>query len=480
MLASGASIGSETPTYTRDRAKRRAIIAAIITGTTIEWYDFYLFAALGKVIGPHFFQTSNQFKALLTWLATYATGFLIRPVGAAYFGRLGDLKGRKAAFLATLLLMGGATTAIGLIPGYSTIGALAPALLVLMRLVQGFALGGEYGGAVIFVAENVPDGERGYYTSYVQVTATLGLFISLVVVAGVRNYMGPGDFAGWGWRLPFLFSLFLLAIAGWARSRLGESPLWERLKLENRLSAEPLAEAGRNWRKLALTLFAATAGQGVVWYTAQFVSHIFLTSFLKVPANTATGIMAVALACGMPFFIVFGALSDRIGRKTLMVTGNLLAAISFFPIYRAMQAVSNPLNEALMTALVLVQVLLVTMVYGPIAAYLVESFPARSRYTCLSLPYHLGNGIFGGLTGYIATTIAVKANNMYLGLVFPCAVALITAALGALFLKETSRTRIWSEVRSRGTGSGSGPYPTREPTGPHRSPSGVHLVPPGA
>jgi MFS family permease len=350
---------------------------------------------------------------------------------------------------------------------------------VLMRLVQGFALGGEYGGAVIFVAENVPDGERGYYTSYLQVTVTLGLFISLVLVAAVRNSLGPGEFAAWGWRLPFIFSMFLLAVAGWARSRLGESPLWERLKQENRLSREPLAEAARNWRKLALALFAATAGQGVVWYTAQFVSFIFLTSFLKVPTNTATAIMAVALACGMPFFIVFGALSDRIGRKTLMVTGNLLAAISFFPIYRAMQAVSNPLNEALMTALVLIQVLLVTMVYGPIAAYLVEKFPARSRYTSLSIPYHLGNGIFGGLTGYIATKIAVKANNMYLGLVFPCAVALITAGLGALFLRETSRTRIWSEVRSRGTGSGSGPYPTREPTGPHQAPSGVHLVPPG-
>ena len=469
----------DTLTYTRDRGKRRAIIGSIITGTTIEWYDFYLFASLGRVIGSHFYKTSNQYTDLLIWLATYATGFLIRPVGAAYFGRLGDLKGRKSAFLVTLLLMCGATTAIGLLPGYATVGALAPALLVLMRLIQGFALGGEYGGAVIFVAENVPDGERGYYTSYVQVTATLGLFMSIVVVAAVRNYLSPDDFAAWGWRLPFIFSLFLLGIAGWVRARLGETPLWERLKLENRLATEPLVEAGRNWRKLSLTLFAATAGQGVIWYTAQFVSGIFLKSFLKVPANKADAIMAVALACGMPFFIVFGALSDRIGRKNLMVVGNLLAAISFFPIYRAMQIVSHPLNEALMTALVFLQVLLVTMVYGPIAAYLVESFPARSRYTSLSLPYHLGNGIFGGLTGYIATNIALKANNMYLGLVFPCTVALMTAALGALYLRETSRIRIWSEVRSKGAGSGTGPYSSREPTGPHRPPSGVHVVPPG-
>jgi MFS family permease len=479
MNAPVVTAGAEALTYPRDRRKRRAIIASIITGTTIEWYDFYLFGSLGKVIGPHFFKTSNQYTDLLAWLATYATGFLIRPVGAAYFGRMGDLKGRKSAFLATLLLMGGATTAIGLLPGYAAVGALAPALLVLMRLVQGFALGGEYGGAAIFVAENVPDGERGYYTSYVQVTATFGLFVSLLVVAAVRNYLSPTDFSDWGWRLPFIFSLFLLGIAGWVRARLGESPLWERLKRENRLSPDPLAEAGRNWRKLALALFAATAGQGVIWYTAQFVAHIFLTSFLHVAANKATGIMAVALACAMPFFVVFGALSDRIGRKKLMVVGNLLAAISFFPIYRAMQVASQPLNEALMTALVFVQVLLVTMVYGPIAAYLVESFPARSRYTSLSLPYHLGNGIFGGLTGYIATNIALKANNMYLGLVFPCAVALVTAGLGAAYLPETSRIRIWAEPR-RGTGSGTGPYPTRDPTGPHRSPSGVHLVPPSA
>ncbi|MGZ6036433.1 MAG: MFS transporter, partial [Myxococcaceae bacterium] len=480
MGAPAVSAGSEVLTYTRDRSKRRALIGSIITGTTIEWYDFYLFGSLGTVIGPHFFRTSNSYTELLTWLATYATGFLIRPVGAVYFGRLGDLKGRKSAFLATLLLMGGATTAIGFLPGYDSVGALAPALLVLMRLIQGFALGGEYGGAVIFVAENVPDGERGYYTSFVQVTATLGLFISMVVVAAVRSYMSPEDFAAWGWRLPFYFSLFLLGIAGWVRARLGESPLWERLRRDGRLSPEPLSDAARNWKKLALALFAATAGQGVVWYTGQFVSSIFLTKFLHLPTAKATMIVAVALICGMPFFVVFGALSDRIGRKQLMVVGNLLAAIGFFPIYRAMQFVSNPLNEVAMTALVFVQVLFVTMVYGPIAAYLVELYPARSRYVSLSIPYHLGNGIFGGVTGYLATSIAVKANNMYLGLVFPCVVALLTAILGALFLKETYRTRIWAELRKR-PGSGTGPYPTREPTGPlDRPPSGVHLVPPGA
>jgi MFS family permease len=480
MLDSAASAGSEFPTYTRNRATRRAIIASIITGTTIEWYDFYLYGTLFGAMQPHFFPTSNLVSGWLIGLALYATGFVIRPVGAVYFGRLGDLRGRKSAFLTTLLIMGGATTAIGILPGYEKVGVLAPALLVLMRLLQGFALGGEYGGAAIFVAENVPDGERGYYTSYVQITATLGLFISLIVVEAVQHYMSPADYAAWGWRLPFIFSLFLLGIAGWVRAQLVETPLWEGLRLQNRLSREPLVEAGRNWKKLALALFGATAGQGVIWYTAQFFSLQFMTKLLGVPTTKARFIVATALLCAMPFFVVFGALSDQIGRKRLMVVGNLLAAISFFPIYRAMQIVSNPLNEAAMTGLVFVQVLLVTVTYGPIAAFLVEYFPARYRYTSLSIPYHLGNGIFGGLTAYLASSIAVSANNKFVGLAFPCLVALLTAAVGGWFLPETSRTRIWAELRRGGGGSGSGPYSVREPTGEHRAPSGVHLVPPGA
>jgi MFS family permease len=476
MLA--APTGSETPTYTRDRAKRRAIIASITTGTTIEWYDFYLYASLFPAMQSHFFPTTSPVSGWLYALAAYATGFVIRPVGAVYFGRLGDLRGRKAAFLMTLLLMGGATTAIGFLPGYAKIGLLAPALLVLMRLLQGFALGGEYGGAAIFVAENVPDGERGYYTSYVQVTATLGLFISILVVEAVRHFLSPADFNALGWRLPFVFSAFLLGIAGWVRSRLGESPLWERLRLDNRLSREPLVDAARNWKKLALALFGATAGQGVIWYTAQFTSLQFMTKLTGVPTTTASFILAMALLCGMPFFVFFGALSDRIGRKRLMVVGNLLAAVSFVPIYIGMLHFSSPLNEPALAALILVQVLLVTMTYGPIAAFLVEFFPARSRYISLSIPYHLGNGIFGGLIPYVSSSISVSANNKFVGLAFPCFVALLTAGIGAWFLPETSRTRIWAEVRR--TGSGSGPYPVREPTGEHRAPSGVHLVPPGA
>jgi MFS family permease len=478
MTATGASATAH-PTYTRDRSRRRALIASVATGTAIEWYDFYLYASLGPVITTHFLPTANATVGYLTWLATYATGFLIRPVGAVYFGRMGDLTGRKSAFLITLVLMGAATTAIGLLPGYARIGIAAPMFLVLIRLLQGFALGGEYGGAAIYVAENVPDGERGYYTSYVQITATLGLFLSMVVILVVENRLGDAEFKAWGWRLPFVFSMFLLAIAGWLRTRLPESPLWEWLRREHRLSREPLVDAARNWKRLVVALVAATAGQGAIWYTAQFVSNTFMTKMLGIPALTATVMMAVALLCGMPFFVIFGSLSDVIGRKKLMVAGNLLAAVLFFPIYRAMQLVSSPLNPVLMTALILAQVLLVTMTYGPIAAYLVESFPARSRYISLSIPYHLGNGIFGGLTGYLVNVLAFNTNNKFVGLAFPCAVALMTAALGAVLLKETHQVRIWGELKRKDS-HGTGPHPTRPGTGPHpRPPSGVHPVLPG-
>ena len=474
------------PTYTRDRSKRRAIIASVITGTTIEWYDFYLYATLVGTLGPRFFPSKDPLIGFLSSLAVYATGFAIRPVGAVFFGRLGDLKGRKSAFLATLLIMGGATTAIGLLPSYERIGVAAPMLLVLLRLLQGFALGGEYGGAAIFVAESVPDGERGYYTSFVQITATLGLFLSSIVILVVRRQLGTAAFAEWGWRLPFVFSMFLLAIAGWVRTQLGETPLWERLRRTHHLSREPLIDAATNWKALLVALFGATAGQGVIWYTAQFYSGFFMKTVLKVPEATATTILCVALLCGMPFFVVFGALSDQIGRKKLMVTGNLLAAILFFPIYSGMAHFSNPLNPAAMTALIFVQVLLVTVTYGPIAAFLVESFPARSRYTSLSIPYHLGNGIFGGLIPVLAANFTLGTNNRFAGLVFPCVVALVTAIVGAVFLKETSRVRIWSEGFRTASGQhravpGTGPHGTHPGTGPHvRPPSGVHPAQPVA
>ncbi|HSP18078.1 MAG TPA: MFS transporter [Myxococcaceae bacterium] len=478
MLAPAVSAGSDVLTYTRDPRKRRALIASIITGTTIEWYDFYLYFTLFTVMQPVFFPGSDPVAGWLKALAANATGFLIRPVGAVFFGRLGDLRGRKSAFLVTLLLMGVATTAIGLLPAYAQVGVAAPILLVLMRLVQGFALGGEYGGAAIFVAENVPDGERGYYTSFVQTTASVGLFVAMVTILGVQRYLGPSEFDRWGWKLPFVFSFFLLAIAGWVRTNLGESPLWEQMKKDNRLAREPLVDAAQNWKKLVIALFGATAGQGVIWYTAQFYSTVFMTKSLGVPKETAWTVLSIALICGIPLFVVFGALSDRVGRKRLMVTGNLLAAISFVPIYVLMSKAAAPFNGVLMTALVFVQVVLVTMTYGPIAAFLVEWFPARSRYVSLSIPYHLGNGIFGGLIPVLATNLSFGANNRYVGLAWPCGVALMSALVGALFLPETSKVRIWAELRKR-PGSGTGPYPTREPTGPlDRPPSGVHLVPP--
>ena len=480
MLAPAVSASAEAVTYTRDRRRRRALIASIITGTTIEWYDFYLYATLFAVMQPAFFPSGDPLVGWLTALAANATGFVIRPVGAVFFGRLGDLAGRKSAFLVTLLLMGGATTVIGILPPYAKIGVAAPILLVAMRLLQGFALGGEYGGAAIYVAESVPDGERGYYTSFVQITASLGLLISMATILGVQQYFGAAEFARWGWRLPFVFSLFLLAIAGWVRTNVGESPLWERIRREHRLSREPLADAAGNWKKLVLALFGATAGQGVIWYTAQFYSSLFMTKTLGLPRETAWTILSVALICGIPLFVVFGALSDVIGRKRLMVTGNLLAAISFVPIYILMSKAAAPFNPLLMTTLVFAQVVLVTMTYGPIAAFLVEWFPARSRYISLSIPYHLGNGIFGGLIPVLATKLAFGANNRYLGLVWPVGIALMTAIVGALFLPETGRTRIWAEVR-KGSGSGTGPHPVREQTGPQmRPPSGVHPVPPGA
>jgi len=477
-MTAPAVSGPAPLTYTRDRRRRRALIASIITGTIIEWYDFYLYATLLTVMQPYFFPSSNPLTGWLVALAANATGFLIRPVGAVFFGRMGDLQGRKSAFFVTLLLMGGSTTVIGLLPSYERIGVLAPILLVAMRLLQGFALGGEYGGAVIYVAENVPDGERGYYTSFVQTTATVGLFISMVTILGVQQYLGPTDFARVGWRIPFVFSFFLLAIAGWVRANLVETPIWERMRREHHLSPEPLVDAATSWKKLVIALFGATAGQGVIWYTAQFYSTLFMTKTLGLPRETAWLVLSVALLCGIPLFIVFGALSDQVGRKRLMVAGNLLAAISFGPIYILMSKAAAPFNPVLMTVLVFAQVVLVTMTYGPIAAFLAEWFPARSRYISLSIPYHLGNGIFGGLIPILATKLAFGANNRYVGLLWPCGVALMTAIVGAFFLPETHRIRIWGE-RRKGSGSGTGPHPVREPTGPHqRAPSGVHPVPP--
>ncbi|MCU1227861.1 MAG: Metabolite transporter [Acidobacteria bacterium] len=427
----------------------RNVIFASAAGTMIEWYDFYIFGSLAPVIATLFFPKTNPTAAFLLTLATFATGFAVRPFGAIVFGRIGDLVGRKYAFLVTLLIMGGSTFAIGLLPTYSKIGIIAPMLLVVLRLLQGLALGGEYGGAAVYVAEHVPDKRRGYYTSFIQTTATLGLFVSLGVVLAVRTSTSEAAFSAWGWRVPFLLSIVLVAMSLYIRLRLRESPLFSQLKSEGKTSATPLRDSlgnARNWKIILLVLFGAAAGQAVVWYTGQFYALFFLQKVLNVDFVKANIIVAVALALATPFFIVFGALSDRIGRKKIMMAGNLLAALGYYPIYRAMYEFAHPVNAVMLTLLVFIQVLFVTMVYGPIAAFLVEAFPAKIRYTSLSLPYHIGNGWFGGFTPLIATAVVARTGHIYAGLWYPIIVAFTTFVIGSIFLKETNQTRIWDEV----------------------------------
>jgi MFS family permease len=425
------------------------VILASSAGTVIEWYDFYIFGSLSAVLAAIFYPESNSTISLLKWLATFAAGFAVRPFGALVFGRIGDLVGRKYAFMMTLLIMGGSTAAIGLLPGYSTLGVGAPILLVSLRLLQGLALGGEYGGAAVYVAEHAPDHKRGYYTSFIQTTATLGLFVSLIVILVTKHAMSDADFKAWGWRIPFLLSAVLVVVSYYIRARMAESPLFVKLKAKGETSTAPIADSygtAERWKVFFIVLFGATAGQAVVWYTGQFYALIFLQTILKIPLDTAYKIVAIGLLIGTPFFVVFGGLSDRIGRKKIIMTGCLLAAVTYIPIYKAMSAAADPLNFPLLVALIFVQVLYVTMVYGPIAAFLVESFPAKIRYTSLSLPYHFGNGWFGGFTPVIATSIVAATGNRYAGLWFPIIVASISFVVGGLLLKETKDERIWSEV----------------------------------
>jgi MFS family permease len=432
-----------------DERKIWHVIVASSAGTMIEWYDFYIFGSLAAIIATQFYPEGNATVNFLKTLATFAVGFAVRPFGALVFGRIGDLVGRKFAFLVTLLIMGGSTAAIGFLPSYHSIGIAAPIILVLLRLLQGLALGGEYGGAAVYVAEHAPDGKRGYYTSFIQTTATLGLFASLLVILVVRGAVGEEAFKQWGWRIPFLLSIVLVAMSYYVRVRLKESPLFTRLKETGNTSTAPIRDSFGTWSKwkvFFLVLFGATAGQAVVWYTGQFYALFFLQTVLKVPLGTAYKIVAVALLLGAPLFIFWGAISDRIGRKKIMMAGNLLAALSYYPIYQAMKAYSTPVNAVMLTLLVLIQVVFVTMVYGPIAAFLVEAFPARIRYTSLSLPYHFGNGWFGGFLPLISTALVARTGNIYAGLIYPIVVALITFVVGSLFLKESHTHRIWDEV----------------------------------
>jgi MFS family permease len=430
------------------------VITASSVGTMIEWYDFYIFGSLAAIISTQFFPGGSPTASFLKTLATFAVGFAVRPFGALVFGRIGDLIGRKIAFLATLLIMGGSTAAIGFLPGYNRIGLAAPVILVILRLLQGLALGGEYGGAAVYVAEHAPDGRRGYYTSFIQTTATLGLFLSLAVILIVRGIVGEDAFKAWGWRIPFIVSLLLVAISYYIRIRLRESPLFSILKETGKTSRAPIQESFGTWPRwkfFFIVLFGATAGQAVVWYTGQFYALLFMQTVLKVPLVTSYVSVAIALILGAPLFVFFGSLSDRIGRKKIMMAGNLLAALLYVPIYHAMKFYSSPVNAVALTALVFVQVVFVTMVYGPIAAFLVEAFPARIRYTSLSLPYHFGNGWFGGFLPIIATSLVASTGNIYAGLAFPIVVALITFVVGSLVLKDQHNESIWAEVRPSGS-----------------------------
>jgi MFS family permease len=427
------------------------IIAASSAGTLIEWYDFYIFGSLATILASQFYPEGNPTAAFLATLATFATGFAVRPFGAVVFGRIGDMVGRKFTFVLTISIMGAATFVIGLLPSYQTIGIAAPIILVALRILQGLALGGEYGGAAIYVAEHAPDDRRGYYTGYIQTTATLGLLMALGVVVTLSVSLGETAFEAWGWRVPFLLSGVLVALALYIRWSLRETPLFTRLKESGKSSRKPISDSfrGGGWKLILLALFGATAGQAVVWYTGQFYALFFLQDVLGIELVPSSLIVMVALVLATPFFLVFGHLSDRVGRKPIILGGCLIAAITYVPIYAAMNAVADPFtftSAVLLTLLVFIQVIYVTMVYGPIAAYLVELFPAKIRYTSLSIPYHIGNGDFGGLTPFIATAIVAGTGNIYAGLAYPITVAVITFIVGTFFLKETNKVRIWDEV----------------------------------
>ena len=415
----------------------------------IEWYDFFIFGSLATILATQFYPAGNPTANFLKTLATFAVGFAVRPLGALFFGRLGDLVGRKIAFLATLLIMGGSTAAIGILPTYSRIGIAAPIILVLLRLLQGLALGGEYGGASVYVAEHVPDSRRGFYTSFIQTTASIGLFVSLIVILVTRHILGESSFADWGWRVPFLLSVVLVIISFYIRMQLGESPLYAKLKAKGGASTAPIRESFDTWPKWKLVLkilFGITAGQAVTWYTAQFYSLFFLQTVLKVPFATAYKILAVSLVIGTPSFVLFGTLSDRIGRKRIMMLGNLLAALGYFLLYRVITAATQPLNAPVIVLMIVIQIIFAAMITGPVAAFLVESFPAKVRYTSMSLPYHFGNGWFGGFLPLIATALVARTGNIYAGLIYPSVIALMTFIVGTITLRETHLERIWDEV----------------------------------
>jgi MFS family permease len=539
VAASGTGITKE----------ERMVIFASSLGTVFEWYDFYLYGSLAAIISAQFFKAVNETTSFIFALLAFAAGFFVRPFGALVFGRLGDLIGRKYTFLVTIVLMGGATVIVGMLPNYDSIGIAAPIILITMRILQGLALGGEYGGAATYVAEHAPPGKRGFFTSFIQTTATLGLFLSLIVILSCRIAMGKDAFEAWGWRIPFLLSAVLLAISIWIRLQLNESPVFKKMKEEGKGSKAPLTESFLRWGNLKivlLVLFGGVAGQGVVWYTGMFYELFFLLQILKMEPQAANLTVAFSLIIGTPFFIVFGVLSDKIGRKKIIMVGCVLAALTYFPIFKGLTKYGNPdllaaqestpvvvvadpkqctfqfdpigkatfktscdllksflakraipytneeqpglatafvkigsaatiqsfdgnaagaefkakqgelnkqlteslkaypvkadmskVNTPMVVLLLVILVIYVTMVYAPIGAWLVELFPARIRYTSMSLPYHIGNGWFGGFLPTIAFALVAATGDIYYGLWYPIVIALMTAVIGTLFMRET-------------------------------------------
>ena len=554
--------GKAVPSSSGMTKEERKVIFASSLGTVFEWYDFYLYGSLAAIIGKQFF-LGDPTTSFIFALLTFAAGFIVRPFGALVFGRLGDMIGRKYTFLVTILLMGGSTFVVGLLPGHATIGIAAPIILVTLRILQGLALGGEYGGAATYVAEHAPEGKRGFFTAWIQTTATMGLFLSLLVILGTRTAVGEAEFMAWGWRIPFLLSVVLLGVSVWIRLSMSESPAFAKMKAEGKTSKAPLSEAFLNWRNakiVILALVGLTMGQAVVWYTGQFYALFFLEKILKIDGPTANVLIAIALLLGTPFFLIFGILSDKIGRKWIILGGCVIAAATYFPIFKAITHYGNPaleqaianspvtvvadpstchfqvdptgtkkfpsscdiatrmltnasvnyttvgapsgtvaqikvgdkviqsfnatmtpdglnfvkedtarqtalnkevvatlktagypekadptqINKPMLVLMLFILVLYVTMVYGPIAAMLVEMFPTRIRYTSMSLPYHIGNGWFGGLLPTISFALVAANGNIYYGLWYPIIIALVCAVIGGLFVRETKNNNIYA------------------------------------